>query len=157
MFSSLHTLILLCFSGLVASQDLSLGLVKHAFEAASIPSTLSIDFNPKALLEVTFPQLTGESITLHAGIHLPRNATAGPPTFSAVGNIGNGPFVIAAVDPDAPTPQDPTEAQIRHFLGPNFFSHARRDSSAVQPLVNHTAAISPFRQPTPPAGSDAHR
>jgi len=62
-----------------------------------------------------------------------------------------GPFVIATVDPDAPTPQDPTSAQIRHFLGGNFTP----DRSGL--LSNSTPAISEFRQPTPPAGSDAHR
>ncbi|KAF9045288.1 phosphatidylethanolamine-binding protein, partial [Panaeolus papilionaceus] len=61
-----------------------------------------------------------------------------------------GPFVIAAVDPDAPTPQTPTSAQIRHFLGGNFFVEGTQ-------LVNRTADISAYRQPTPPAGSPAHR
>ncbi|KAG6872122.1 hypothetical protein C0995_012776 [Termitomyces sp. Mi166 len=121
-----------------------------------IPTDLFINFNPKALLEVTFPQPTGEPITLHAGIQLPRNATAGPPTFSAIGDIGMGPFVIATVDPDAPTPQDPTNAQIRHFLGPNYFTESS-PARGAEALVNRTAAISEFRQPTPPAGSDPHR
>ena len=62
-----------------------------------------------------------------------------------------GPFVIAAVDPDAPTPQNPTNAQIRHFLGGNFAPNR------LGLLSNSTPAISEFRQPTPPAGSDAHR
>lgn len=75
----------------------------------------------------------------------------GPPTFRIVGDAGNGPFVVATVDPDAPTPQDPTSAQIRHFLGGNFFPK----SGSL--LVNATPAISEFRQPTPPVGSDAHR
>lgn len=38
-------------------------------------------------------------------------------------------------------------AQIRHFLGGNFFNQDGR-------LVNNTPAVSEFRQPTPPAGSD---
>lgn len=77
----------------------------------------------------------------------------GPPIFSILGGTltKKGPFVIATVDPDAPTPQDPTVAQIRHFLGGNFVEEAHGA------LANTTAAISEFRQPTPPAGSDAHR
>ncbi|KAG6909253.1 hypothetical protein DXG01_001435 [Tephrocybe rancida] len=142
--------------GLVASQDLNLNVVKRAFEDASIPANLAIKFNPSALLEVTFPESTGKDVTLHAGIQLPRNSTAGPPTFSAIGDIGNGPFLIATVDPDAPTPQAPTSAQIRHFLAPNFFANGR-PFTPVQSLDNGTAAISEFLQPTPPAGSDAHR
>ncbi|KAG6898901.1 hypothetical protein C0993_002978 [Termitomyces sp. T159_Od127] len=158
MFRSIN-LILLSLAGLAISQDHSLSRVKQAFEAASIPSDLFINFNPKALLEVTFPEPTGGPITLSAGVQVPRNgtsATAGPPTFSAIGDIGIGPFVIATVDPDAPTPQDPTNAQIRHFLGPNFFP-PQSSNSRNEPLMNRTPAISEFRQPTPPAGSDAHR
>ncbi|KIK69882.1 hypothetical protein GYMLUDRAFT_152051 [Collybiopsis luxurians FD-317 M1] len=59
----------------------------------------------------------------------------------------------AAVDPDAPTPQDPTSTEIRHFLGGNFFG----SPGEPEHLTNFTSAISEFRQPTPPAGSDAHR
>ncbi|KAF8061715.1 PEBP-like protein [Lyophyllum atratum] len=146
---------LLPLAALVAGQDTSLRTVRQAFNAADIPADLSITFNPRFLLEVTFPQTSGRAITLHAGIQLPRNSTAGPPTFSVVGNAGSGPFVVAAVDPDAPTPQAPTSAQIRHFLGPNFI--ARNPGADTHPLVNETAAISSFLQPTPPAGSDAHR
>ncbi|KAJ7274229.1 PEBP-like protein [Mycena rebaudengoi] len=131
-------------------QDTSTRTVKRAFDAANIPANLAITFNPTALLEVSLPQASGPPITLHAGIQVPREDTAGPPVFHAVGNVGRGPFVIAAVDPDAPTPQTPTSAQIRHFLGGNFVNRGGR-------LVNSTAAVSEFRQPTPPAGSDAHR
>jgi hypothetical protein len=79
-----------------------------------------------------------------------RKDTAGPPVFHVVGDVGRGPFVISTVDPDAPTPQAPTSAQFRHFLAGNFFNEGGR-------LVNSTPAVSEFLQPTPPAGSDAHR
>ncbi|KAJ7234021.1 phosphatidylethanolamine-binding protein, partial [Mycena haematopus] len=100
----------------------SIRAVDNAFVAADIPTDLNIVFKPTALLEVSLPQTVGPPITLHAGIHVLRNDTAGPPIFHVVGNVGHGPFVISTVDPDALTPQDPT-----------------------------------FLQPTPPAGSDAHR
>ncbi|KAJ7625383.1 PEBP-like protein [Mycena polygramma] len=131
-------------------QDVSIPAVEKAFTAANLPANLTIVFKPTALLEVSLPQTTGPPITLHAGIQVPRNDTAGPPTFHVVGNVGPGPFVVAAVDPDAPTPQAPTSAQIRHFLGGNFVNQGGL-------LVNSTPAVSEFRQPTPPAGSDAHR
>ncbi|KAJ7058966.1 PEBP-like protein [Mycena amicta] len=134
----------------VLAQDVSIHTVKKAFQEANIPTDLDITFKPTALLEVSLPQATGKPIVLHAGINVPRNDTAGPPIFHVAGKVGHGPFVVATVDPDAPTPQDPTEAQIRHFLGGNFFNHAGL-------LVNTTPAISEFLQPTPPAGSDAHR
>ncbi|KAJ7154355.1 PEBP-like protein [Mycena crocata] len=141
---------LLTLALVAVGQDTSIREVKKAFKAANIPEDLAIVFKPTALLEVSLPQAAGPPITLHAGIQVPRNDTAGPPTFRAVGNVGRGPFVVATVDPDAPTPQDPTEAQIRHFLGGDFFNRGGL-------LVNTTPAISEFLQPTPPAGSDAHR
>lgn len=78
--------------------------------------------------------------------------TAHPPTFTIRGEGNPGPFVVVAVDPDAPTPQSPTLAQIRHFLGGSFVPNA---STFV--LSNSTAAVSEWLQPAPPAGSDPHR
>ena len=60
------------------------------------------------------------------------------------------------VDLDAPTPQQPTSAQIRHFLGGNF-ALGTPDANGLSLLSNSTPALSEFRQPTPPAGSDPHR
>ncbi|KAJ7677470.1 PEBP-like protein [Mycena rosella] len=145
-----HLALILALAVFAAGQDVSIAAVDKAFNAADIPTDLDIVFKPTALLEVSLPQATGPPITLHAGIQVPRNDTAGPPKFHVVGNVGSGPFVVATVDPDAPTPQDPTSAQIRHFLAGNFFNHGGL-------LVNSTPALSEFLQPTPPAGSDAHR
>lgn len=85
-------------------------------------------------------------------------ATAIPPKFAIRGSngVGGDNFVVAMVDLDAPTPQAPTNAQIRHFLGGNFHPVSTRREQ-VKRLLNSTAAISEFRQPTPPAGSDPHR
>ncbi|KAJ3567086.1 hypothetical protein NP233_g6597 [Leucocoprinus birnbaumii] len=135
----------------VTAQDTNVRRVKQTFDDANIPADLSIKFDPTALLEVTFPEPGASPITIHAGQQLPRDSTAGPPTFSLLGTSRRGPFVVAAVDPDAPTPQAPTSAQIRHFLGGNFTP----GRSGL--LSNSTPALSEFRQPTPPAGSDAHR
>ncbi|KAJ7445215.1 PEBP-like protein [Mycena galericulata] len=131
--TSLLTLVLVA-----VAQDVSIREVDKAFFAANLPANLDIVFKPTALLEVSLPQAAGPPITLHAGIQVPRNDTAGPPAFHVVGDVGRGPFV------------DPTAAQIRHFLGGNFFNDGGR-------LVNTTPAISNFLQPTPPAGSDPHR
>lgn len=95
--------------------------------------------------------------------------TAIPPEFGITTNANNndttGPFVIAMIDLDAPSPQAPTSAQIRHFLGSNFAlsndpnstSGTLSSSDAVQLLKNSSAALSEFLQPSPPAGSDPHR
>jgi hypothetical protein len=41
-----------------------------------IPVDLSIKFDPRALLDVTFPQESGNPITLKAGVQLPRNGVS---------------------------------------------------------------------------------
>lgn len=145
---------LLAISVLAYAQDTNLTAVKEAFDSAHIPTDLGIAFNPRFLLEVSFPQAPGY-ITLHAGLPVPRNATVGPPSFTALGTAQTGPFVIISVDPDVPTPQNRTLAQIRHLLAPNF---SALDSAPVfRLLTNSTPAISPYLQPGPPAGSPAHR
>jgi hypothetical protein len=90
--------ILLAFSVVAIAQDTSLAEVRRAFNDASvshsfinllnvsaarysnifvkqIPEAIKLSFDPKVLLEVTFPQTAARPITLHAGIQLPRNGT----------------------------------------------------------------------------------
>ena len=64
-------------------------------------------------------------------------------------------FVLAMVDPDALTPQNPNVSQIRHLLAPGMTLSGNVADGAL--LVNNTPAISDFLRPTPPAGSDPHR
>ncbi|KAK0460047.1 PEBP-like protein [Desarmillaria tabescens] len=136
----------------VLSQDTSLREVKQAFDDANIPEDIDLPFNPRFLLEVSLPQTSGSVIVLKAGVQLPRNATVGPPSFTLAGHdIRDGPFVVAAIDPDAPSPQNTTNAQVRHFLGGNFVSSRRSPGRAI--LTNTTAAVSDWRQPTPTAGT----
>ena len=87
----------------------------------------------------------------------PSSATVGPPRFAVRGNIAKSQkFVVATVDPDAPTPQNPTSAQIRHFLAGNFVRGAGLPFGE-KALVHETVPLSGWLQPTPPAGSPAHR
>jgi len=62
------------------------------------------------------------------------------------------------VDLDAPTPQSPTNAQIRHFLAGNFRLWPS-GSNLLGPTVlrNSTPAVTEFHQPMPFPGSDPHR
>lgn len=81
--------------------------------------------------------------------------TVGPPLFSLANTTivpPEQPFVVAVVDLDAPTPQNASLAQIRHFLGGNYFI-----SETTGELHNQSAALSEFLQPSPPNGSDPHR
>ena len=84
--------------------------------------------------------------------------TAIPPVFGIQNASTNtsSSFVVAMVDLDAPTPQDPSVAEIRHFLGGNYELQAA-DSNGLSILTNNTPALSEFIQPSPPAGSDPHR
>jgi len=144
----------------VTAQDVSLRSVKGKFEQANIPRDAAITFNPSILLEVVFPQTSGRPVVLKAGEQLTRNQTKGPPSFAIISSSrvkADRKFVVAAVDLDAPTPQNPTSAQIRHFLGGDFAPASRIRLPNVALLANSTPAISQFRQPTPPAGSDPHR
>ncbi|KAI0761434.1 PEBP-like protein [Irpex lacteus] len=158
-YTKLFACLLVSFASVVVAQDRNTAEVRAAFQNASIPEDLHINFNPRFLLEVTFPQPGGRSVPVTAGVQLPRNQTVGPPHFAVRGDNGlelGQRFVVATVDPDAPTPQDPTSAQIRHFLGGNF---ALSPGALVgqRPLNNLTVPVSNWLQPTPPAGSDAHR
>ena len=65
--------------------------------------------------------------------------------------VGPGPFVVAAVDPDAA----PALAEVRHFLGGGFYLEPGQQGEHA--LVNKTPALSEFLTPAPPAGSGLHR
>ncbi|KAF9014360.1 PEBP-like protein [Hymenopellis radicata] len=177
----MRTLIsILTFLPLVFTLDTPSG-VKQAFDDANVGASVLPSFSsqtlrwssiPHSSSKSFFPQSTGDPITLEVGEQLPRNGSLGvttaptsfnsrhsyreSPTFTLIGeNIGAGPFVVATVDPDAPTPQAPNIAQVRHFLGGNFITGS--PACEAELLVNTTPAISEWQQPTPPAGSDAHR
>ncbi|KAF5393622.1 hypothetical protein D9757_000403 [Collybiopsis confluens] len=137
---------------LAGAQDVDLEQVKFRFQTANIPLDIDIpSFDPTVLFELAFPQKSGPSIPTTAGDFINQNQTAGPPTFGLEERAGSGPFVVAMVDLDAPDPRNPTEAQIRHFLGGNF------RVGANSALVNSTPAVTEFLQPNPPVGSEAHR
>lgn len=87
-----------------------------------------------------------------------------PPQFSVDKNslstaLKHEPLVLAALDLDAPTPQNPYAAQVRHFLGGDFRVQqpAYLASGRSFPLANSTPALSDWLQPAPPAASDPHR
>ncbi|KIK65728.1 hypothetical protein GYMLUDRAFT_159200 [Collybiopsis luxurians FD-317 M1] len=136
---------------LARAQDVDIEQVKFRFQTANIPLDLDIEFDPTVLFDIAWPQSSGPAIPTVSGDFINQNQTAGPPTFALQEAQGSGPFVVAMVDPDAPDPRTPTEAQIRHFLGGNF------KVGANNALVNSTPAITEFEQPNPPAGSEAHR
>ncbi|EME39987.1 hypothetical protein DOTSEDRAFT_47469 [Dothistroma septosporum NZE10] len=97
------------------------------------------------------------------------NVTANEPSLSL--NTGeyrsladyNGSYTIIMVDPDASYPENPTSRFILHWLQPNT-SRANASSSMGETtsttsvsLTNVTAPRVPFRRPSPPTNSSAHR
>ncbi|GJJ13513.1 hypothetical protein Clacol_007767 [Clathrus columnatus] len=162
-FSSLRLSFLIALSlNVVIAKD-TLESVRTAFvQAGLVPDVLST-FNPVLLLDVTYtiPDTDGEiKIVTPPGKNFTRPQTAIRPTWSIPSfdhDLAKETFVVAMIDPDAPTPQDPTNAQIRHFLGGNFKLEGRPTAEGLgATLVNRTPAISNYLQPTPPNNSDAH-
>ncbi|KAG6828928.1 hypothetical protein H0H87_000355 [Tephrocybe sp. NHM501043] len=154
---SLNTFVLASLVGMTIGQDTSLSTVKKAFDNAAILSDLGITFNPSVLLEVSYPVPEQRPIAIRAGIELPQKSMrgVGPPNFSVVGAQCNTSFVVAVIDPDAPTPENPITSQIRHFLGGNF--NCSSENNTPRSLVNATAAITEYTHPTLPTDSAAHR
>jgi phosphatidylethanolamine-binding protein len=61
------------------------------------------------------------------------------------------------VDPDAPTPQNRSLSQVRHFIGGDFSVSDIDNSTCIAKLTNSSVAVSEYLSPGPPPGSDPHR
>ncbi|KZV87463.1 PEBP-like protein [Exidia glandulosa HHB12029] len=148
----------LAATSLVRAQDNDTATVAAAFMNAGIVPDVLSSFAPVLPLLVTFKQADGSSIEVTAGMQLTIAQTANEPTFALVsGNaaIQGKPYLIAMVDPDAPTPQNTSISQVRHFLAPDFVSDG--PVAGTWPMTNRTPALSEYMGPHPPDGSDAHR
>lgn len=95
---------------------------------------------------------------------LARAETHNAPQFLLTSNntnlsASNASWVIAIVDPDAPTPQNPNISQFLHFIGQDFkVDNASRIAlTNATGLTNRSQALVEFFPPSPPAGSDPHR
>ncbi|KAK7061879.1 PEBP-like protein [Favolaschia claudopus] len=134
-----------------AVTNASLSDVSAAFSRAGIVPGVIPVFQPTGLLDVQF-----ESVKVTPGINLTVKQVSTEPKFglqvSDTTTASNAQFVIALVDPDAPTPQNRTFAQVRHLLGGGYHWDASTGA-----LTNTTAALSDFLPPGPPPGSDPHR
>ncbi|KAK7034620.1 hypothetical protein VNI00_012261 [Paramarasmius palmivorus] len=131
------------------ASDLS-GITSLFQEKQLVPDVFP-SFKPSALLDVVYTDpSTKNPINVTAGGTLSVQQTANVPQFFLRG-AENIPYVIAMIDPDAPTPQNTSLAQVRHILGGNF------QLSENGELKNTTAALSDYLAPMPPPGSDPHR
>jgi len=160
----LATLMPFTFLSYTSAQDTSLATVKAAFDSANIPTDASVTFDPQTLLEVSFVQPSGTPpVNVTAGNMVAQNATAFPPVFgdsfanpsTTASQFADTKFVLAMFDLDAPTPQNRTLSQIRHFLGADFTLNQTSGGGLV--FTNSSPALSEYVQPGPPPGSDPHR
>ncbi|KAI0675780.1 phosphatidylethanolamine-binding protein [Trametes maxima] len=134
--------------------------VAHSFTDAKIVPDVLASFNPTGLLDVVFSDnTTGAPVNLTSpGTHLTKQQTARRPQVFLTTNqtsFTEQTFVLAMIDPDAPTPQNTSFGQVRHFLAGGLQANGSLAEGAA--LVNNTLALSDFIGPGPPAGSDPHR
>ncbi|BFZ53874.1 hypothetical protein PYCC9005_000905 [Savitreella phatthalungensis] len=85
-------------------------------------------------------------------ISLADSAYAPNVSFSAEAAFPSARYTVAMVDPDAPTPQNASSSQIRHWLVSNV-----APSSQLTNISLTANVLSGWRSPSPPAGSDPHR
>ncbi|KAI0047477.1 PEBP-like protein [Auriscalpium vulgare] len=130
--------------------DTSLAAVKAAFDDYDLPSDLDITFDPTVLFEVTFPG----PVYVHAGVQLTTTETTPEPSFGIRLPLNGvtGPFVVIAVDPDAPA----GVAEVRHIVAGDY-TLGSADANNVEPLTTTTTPCSAWVNPQPPAGDPAHR
>ncbi|KAF9568956.1 PEBP-like protein [Agrocybe pediades] len=131
----------------------NLSNVTTAFSSAEIVPDVLPSFTPEDTIDVAFP-----SVTVVPGVLLTTDQTAMFPTLTlTAANTSNSSdanttaWVVALVDPDAPTPQNRSISQFLHFLGGDFTV----DGSGL--LSNTSPALMEFTPPAPPPGSDPHR
>ncbi|THH19924.1 hypothetical protein EW146_g1357 [Bondarzewia mesenterica] len=135
--------------------------VVQAFDSAHIVPDILSSFDPTSILEVEFldpDSSTNETSSVIPGVHLSMEQTLLEPQFFLTSNdtsLQNQTFVLALVDPDAPTPQNTSLSQFRHLLAGDF--HLNGDSLDHALLTNSSAAQTDYVNPTPPVGSDPHR
>ncbi|KAI0722821.1 phosphatidylethanolamine-binding protein [Earliella scabrosa] len=161
MLTHLFSLAAIAVSYVVAQSGSNVTIedVTQAFTDAKIVPDVLPSFSPMGLLNVVFTDnTTNTNVSVTPGMNLTREQTALRPTVFFQTNVTmfvEQTYVLAMVDPDAPTPQTPTLAQIRHLVAPDITVNGSLAQGGL--LVNSTPAISEFRRPTPPAGSDPHR
>ncbi|KAG9124750.1 hypothetical protein FRC07_010387 [Ceratobasidium sp. 392] len=133
------------------SKHPSLAEVKKAFYSAGIVPDVLSSFDPKSFLYLTYTGNLSDGSSAKVvlpGTIFARNDTLVPPQLSVSG-LKSGPYVVAIVDPDAPSRATPTSAQIRHLLAGNLTVSSTRSAYVTDSLLlkNYTAAVNDYRPP----------
>ncbi|KAJ7178933.1 phosphatidylethanolamine-binding protein [Mycena filopes] len=156
MFSSVvYALPFLAGSTLASAvSSTSLTNISTAFSKAGIVPGVIPVFQPSAILDVVFATV---NVTLASNLTIQQ--TADEPKFILTSDNStavNDEYLVALFDPDAPTPQNTSLAQFRHFLGGGYTWNVSNGSNTGV-LTNTTAPLTDYFGPGPPAGSDPHR
>lgn len=113
-----------------------------------IPSVVS-SFNATiGPLLLTYPQGIvnyGNNLTLSSVMYNPTISFPSEPAFP------DAVYTVLMIDPDAPTPQNPTSALIRHWLVSDVAP------TTTPANISSGNVLSAYRSPSPPANSTAHR
>jgi len=153
------TFLLAALAVTVSSQDVNPAVVQATLMADGvIPDVLPSNFTPRFPFEVVFGN-AANPLPVTAGMNLTMAETATMPNFAILSNntaIIGKPYLIAIVDPDAPSPPDRSVAQFLHFIGKDYISKALTNGT-IFVLQNMSAPVEPYFPPTPPNGSVAHR
>lgn len=163
----------------IYARKTTLSDVKQAFTDFDVVPDVLPSFYPTALLDVVFTDpTTNQPLNVTPGLNLTmtrkcflarpllsrliidiifRAETRREPQFALTfnGTSRNRLFVLAILDPDAPTPQNPNNSQFRHMLAGDLKLNDTDGNGNL--LVNSSAALTEFANPTPPSGSDPHR
>jgi len=149
-------LLLTLFNVVLAQSGPTLQSTSQSFLDNKIVPDVIPAFQPSALLKVEYTDpSTQKTIDVIPGVLLSTNQTVNEPTFSVVAqdlSQFSGTYVLAMVDPDAPTPQNTSLAEVRHLIAGDL----KVDTSTGR-LVNSSVPISSYISPGPPPGSRPHR
>jgi len=144
---------------LAYAQDNDTATVLAALQQAKIIPDVVPTFTPRFPLEVVFTA-NGSTFPVTAGANLTKAQTVNIPSFAILSNITaiiGKPYLMAIIDPDAPTPQQPNSSEFRHFLGADYISNGSTNGQFVLTNQSKTATLTEYTPPSPPQGSDAHR
>ncbi|EJD44480.1 PEBP-like protein [Auricularia subglabra TFB-10046 SS5] len=152
--SLLSLVALLAAAGSVRAQDLK--ALADEFTAQKIVPDVLASFEPTLAVELTFDH-DGFKIPIVPGVLLTINQTAAEPQIAlrTSTNVEGTGYLVAMVDPDAPTPADRSVSQVRHFLAANYVAGPAQDG--VHVLTSSTAPVGKYAGPGPAAPSDPHR
>eukprot|EP01116_Phalansterium_solitarium_P011080 TRINITY_DN26688_c0_g1_i1.p1 TRINITY_DN26688_c0_g1~~TRINITY_DN26688_c0_g1_i1.p1 ORF type:complete len:175 (-),score=39.42 TRINITY_DN26688_c0_g1_i1:323-847(-) len=101
-------------------------------------------------LSVSFPDSVGKVL---CGTVVPKPATQLAPFVSYPNAVGSAGYLLAMLDPDAPSHQNPTRAPIRHWLVGNIPG----TDLAVGNVTTSSLTLTPYAGPQPSQGTGFHR